>query len=401
MIQKLRRKFMLVLMSVMTVFLAALLVGIYLSNAAHYRQLSLDTLRSAAMDGERARGSMPLIVVETEPNGQIRVLLNQLYFMSETELFDAVIHAWEAGAEWGDIPEQNLRYLRWERGPGRVRYAFADTYGEMRSLCAQAVNSSIIGAAAFLGLLLFSVVLSRWIIRPVQEAWNKQRQFVADASHELKTPLTVALSNVDMALTASGPDSNEKNRRRLDITKTELLRMKDLVEKLLSLARADVEDRRTAEPFAPVNFSYLLTCSISSFEPVFFDAGRRLSSEIVPNCYVTGDQGKLAELISILLDNACKYSLDGSAVAVRLACVNKKWLHLTVENDGAAIPSDALPRIFDRFFRADSSRGETSGYGLGLSIAYEISALHRGKIWAESAANHTVFHVRLPCTDFP
>lgn len=396
MIQKLRRKFVLVLMSVVTVFLAALLTGMYASNAAHYRQASLDALHSAIVEGERARGSMPMTVVETSHNGQLRVLLNQIYFMTDAQIADAVTQVRSIGTESGVLPAQNLRYRCEAFGPGRMRYAFADTYAETLSLRAQAVNSAIIGAIAFLGLLVFSIMLSKWMVRPVQEAWTRQRQFVADASHELKTPLTVALSNVDMVLSQPGPGT-EKNRRRLDIAKIELLHMKDLVEKLLALARADVDDRQApVRPLTPVNLSYLWTCCVSSFEPVFFEAGRQLTSEIDPGCHVPGDERKLSELASILLDNACKYSFPGSIVRISLRHGGKNRVHLTVENQGEAIPPEALERIFDRFFRIDPSRGEVFGYGLGLSIAKEIVSLHRGKIWAESSGTHTAFHVVLP-----
>lgn len=400
MIQKLRRKFVLILMSVVTVFLVALLLGLYLSTAAHERQTSLETLRSAAMDGALARGSMPLAVVELAPNGQVRVLLNQIYSMTDTEVTRAITSAKKDGKEWGELPDQTLRYLRREFGPDRVRYAFADTHGEVHALHAQAVASVLIGSAAFLGLLIFSVSLSYWIVRPVEAAWTKQRQFVADASHELRTPLTVALANVTLALSARDPDADEKNRRRLDIANIELLRMKTLVENLLVLARADVADGKTAaQPLVSVDFSYLLTCVVSSFEAVFFDAGREISSELSPNCLVKGDEAKLTELISILLDNACKYSATDSVIVVRLTREGKNGIHLRVENDGTTIAPEDLPRIFDRFFRADESRGELPGYGLGLSIAYEITALHQGKIWADSADGHTVFHVLLPGTN--
>lgn len=397
MIQRLRRKFVLVLMSAVTLFLAVLLVGMYVSNAAHYRQSSFDTLRTAVIDGERARGSMPLVVAEVAPDGQVRVLLNQIYFLTDADIAAAITEAQNSNPASGELPDRNLRYLRLANGPGQVRYAFADTYGETRSLHAQAVYSAMIGAAAFLGLLIFSVILSGWIVRPVQEAWTKQRQFVADASHELKTPLTVALSNVEMALSASGSVPDGKNRRRLDITKIELLRMKGLVEKLLVLARADVDDGQiSAQPLIPVDFSYLLTCSVSSFEPLFFDAGRQLHSEIVPGCCVTGNPEKLSELISILLDNACKYSFADSVITVCLTCDSRKWVHLTVENDGKEIPTEDLPRIFDRFFRVDQSRGEISGHGLGLSIAKEITSQHSGTLQASSESGHTTFLLSLP-----
>ena len=122
-----------------------------------------------------------------------------------------------------------------------------------------------------------------------------------------------------MALSIQGSFPDEKNRRRLDIAETALLRMKDLVEKLLTLARGDAEEGEAdAASFVPVDLTYLLSCSTASFEPVFFDAGRCLRVEIAPGCQMMGSAGKLLELFGILLDNACKYSAPGSTVTVRL-----------------------------------------------------------------------------------
>lgn len=394
MIRKLRRKFILVFMGVASALLAALLIGLYLSNAAHYRQMTVEALGSALMEGRRARGGVPLIVAEDGPDGQVCVLFNQIFFITEEEIAAAVMEVRETGQEMGELPARNLRFLCHRTGPSGMRVAFADIYGEKASLHAQLASSAVIGGVALLGFLLLSVALSRWIVRPVEEAWKKQRQFVADASHELKTPLTVALSNVDMALSIQGSFPDEKNRRRLDIAETALLRMKDLVEKLLTLARGDAEEGEAdAASFVPIDLTYLLSCSTASFEPVFFDAGRCLRVEIAPGCQMMGSAGKLLELFGILLDNACKYSAPGSTVTVRLEREGGR-ICLAVENDGDGIPPEALPRVFERFFRVDPSRGEIAGCGLGLSIAEEIVSRHGGKIWAESAGGHTGFYVR-------
>lgn len=394
MIRKLRRKFVFVFMMAVTAFLIVLLIGLYLSNAAHYRQASMETAHSAMLEGTRVRGSMPLIIAEVDPAGRMCVLLNQIYFMTEDEIAKIIAEIKGSGYSSGELAARNLRFLCREMGPGRLRYVLVDAYGEKMALRAQAFSSAGIGFAVFLGFLAISLFLSRWIVRPVAEAWTKQRQFVADASHELKTPLTVALSNVDMLLSETEADPGSKNCRRLDITKIELLRMKDLVEKLLRLARADAQDIQiAAEPFCEIDLSHLVICSLASFEPVFYDAGRQIDSDIAPGCHTVGDPDKLSELLSILLDNACKYSAPESTVMVRLQHKNSREILLTIENDCVDFPSAELPHIFDRFYRADRSRGEVSGYGLGLSIAQEIVKQQGGKIWAESFEKRIAFRV--------
>ncbi len=401
MIRKLRIKFVAVLMSVVTVFLVALLGVLYFASSTHFRQSSMESLRNAIQEGNRASAIMPLIVADVSPLGDVRILTNQIPFITEEDIIADITLISSANTRSGFLKENRLRFMKRNIGPDIVRYAFADTNGEQSSLRALAMHSLWIGIAAFLGLFVFSLMLSGWIVRPVEEAWNKQKQFVADASHELKTPLTTALSNVDMMLSAPASISTEKTKRRLDITKTELVRMKDLVGKLLTLAKADAGragDTKT-ESFSEVDLSQEIDLCASSFEPVFFDNGKILSSSIVPGCTVTGNPEKLRELTGILLDNACKYSCLGSTVKVTLSKDEKKRAHIAVENDGPQIPAESIKRIFERFYRIDESRGEIEGYGLGLAIAKEIAGEHKGEIYAESSANgHTVFHVKLPLT---
>ena len=397
MIRRLRWKFVLVFMATAAVLLGVLLTWLYLSSSAYYRRASLENLHAALLDGPRARAPMPLAVIEVGPAGETAVLLDHLSFQGDVWLPEALEDALSKESPVGELPARHLRYLRQEIGPGRMRCAFVDTYGEMVSLRAQAIRYAAAGGGALAVLLAIGVALSRWMVRPVAEAWEKQRQFLADASHELKTPLTAALANVDMALSTAGLPGQGKNRRRMEIAKTELLRMKGLVEDMLALARADAgKGRAPAQPFAPVDMAYLLTCTQASFEPVFFEAGRQLQGKAAPGCFTAGDPAKLEELLRILLDNACKYSRPGTAVTGTLGREGGRWLHLTVENDGTPIPEGALPHLFDRFFRADPSRGEIPGYGLGLAIAQEITAQHKGKIWAISQGGHTAFHVLLP-----
>ncbi len=399
MIRKLRMKFVAVLMSVVTVFLVALLCVLYFASSTHFRQSSMESLRNAIQEGNLASAIMPLIVADVSPIGEVRILTNQIPFITEEDIIADITLVSSGNTRSGFLKEKRLRFMKTNIGPGIVRYAFADTNGEKSSLRALAMHSLWIGIAAFLGLFVFSLMLSGWIVRPVEEAWNKQKQFVADASHELKTPLTTALSNVDMMLSAPDSISAEKTKRRLDITKTELVRMKELVGKLLTLAKADAGrtgDTKTESP-SEVDLSQEIDLCVSSFEPVFFDRGKILSSNISQGCTVTGNPGKLRELAGILLDNACKYSRADSTIKVTLSKDEKKRAHLTVESDGKQIPPESIKRIFERFYRIDESRGEVEGYGLGLSIAKEIAGQHKGEIYAESNANgHTVFHVRLP-----
>lgn len=396
MIQKLRRKFVLVFMAIVSIFTLTLLVALYLSAVSSFEQTTQDVLRTALDRGDSDDANLPTAVVEVAPSGHIKVLSNHIYYLTEEKIADMVALARQTGTETGTVGEFSLRWRSRRPNPGFVRYAFADTYVERHSLRSQAVTSWVVGAASFLGFFLISVFLSRWMVRPVEDAWRKQRQFVADASHELKTPLTAALSNVDMVIAA--PDaSREKNTRRLQITKTELFRMKSLVEKLLVLARADAVDAQEIPLITSrVDFSDLVSCCVVSFEPVVYDAGKQLTSAVTASMTVQGDAKKLRELADILLDNACKYSAPRSLIRVVLAPGKKHELLFSVATQGVPISEENRTRIFERFYRIDESRGEIKGYGLGLPIAKSIVEEHHGRIWVESGPSGNTFFVTLP-----
>ena len=205
----------------------------------------------------------------------------------------------------GTIHSYGLRYLRRDYGLYE-RIAFVDMSMEQATL--QEIMGSYlqIGLAALLLLLGVSILLARWATRPVAKAWQQQRQFLSDASHELKTPLTVILSNAELLEAAPLED---RPARWADNIRSEAGQMKSLVEEMLTLARAD-----NAVPTAvmgEVSLSDLATDCVLAFEPVAFEAGKPLESDITPDVTVTGDADKLRQLIGVLLDNAIKYGQAG------------------------------------------------------------------------------------------
>lgn len=396
MIRKLRIKFIATLMSIMTLFLVAMLLGLYAFNRSNFQRTSWEALRAAATDSvPLVRIGIPLAVVDLPPDGAGNVVQNRIFHLTD---FQAIQLARETQAlpEDSGTTQGRLRYLSVDLGPAGTRYAFADTYMEQTALRAQAVNSLLIGLGTLAVFFVISVLLARWMVRPVEAAWDQQRRFVADASHDLRTPLTAVLSNVNMLIDVPGAPP-EKIRRRLDIARTELLRMKELVEQLLVLARSDGADLQKSPPVRQaVDLSYLITCSAASFEPVLFDAGKQLDCRIDEGLSVLGDGEQLRALADILLDNACKYSLPGSTISLRLAPEDRGWVRLTVENPCAPISREDLARMFERFYRLDKSRGESRGYGLGLAIAKGIAEAHRGTLRAEGGDGAVALHLRLP-----
>lgn len=338
--------------------------------------------RPGTLTPPEGREERPILVLEVCSDGSIQILKNTLY-TSEIPDTERLISQVEAGGqEFGKLSEEHLRFLRDHTAPdGTVRYAFGDTYSEEQSLQHQFMSSLLIGAGAFLIFLIFAVWFSGWAVKPVEEAWKRQRQFAADASHELKTPLTVILSNAGL-IAASSELTDPEDKRRVGYIQAEAGRMKELVEELLFLARSDAG--RLAAEKARLDLSFLIESCALTFEPVAFDQGKQIETDVEPDLKIEGEEQKLKQLAEILLDNACKYSNPGSTIRVSLKQAADKKIRFTVVSQGTPLTKEEQTQIFERFYRADPSRTNAGGYGLGLAIAQEITRLHGGKIWAES-----------------
>lgn len=292
--------------------------------------------------------------------------------------------------ETGNLPEYSLRYLRVSNGFFQ-RIAFVDVSMEQASLRAMIRSTLQIGAAALAVLLGISVLLAWWVTRPVERAWVQQRRFLSDASHELKTPLTVILSNAELL---DSVPLDDRPARWADNIRSEARLMKTLVEEMLTLARAD--SMAPGAVFSALSLSDAATDCALLFEPVAFDAGKALDYAAVdPEVLVSGDGERLKRAVSVLLDNAIKYGAAGAPIRLSLRKTERQ-AKLQVTNQGPPIPAEQLGRLFERFYRADVSRGEQAGFGLGLSIAQSIAAEHRGTLRAESDEASTRFILTLP-----
>ena len=294
-------------------------------------------------------------------------------------------------ADEGSLSDYSLRYLRQDDGL-YTQIAFVDISLETAALRQMMASYLRIGLLSLLLLAGASFLLSLRVTRPVERAWRQQRQFFSDASHELKTPLTVILSNAEML---EGTDLPERESRWRDNILSEARQMKTLVEEMLTLSRT--EDAQRKPTVADVDLSDLSEDCALAFEPVAFEAGKPLSWNVTPALTVSGDGEKLRRLLSILLDNAAKYGAPGEGIVLSLRAERSQAI-LSVANGsgGHPIPPEELPRLFERFYRADASRGEQSGFGLGLPIAQAIAKEHHGALRAESDEQATRFTFTLP-----
>lgn len=246
--------------------------------------------------------------------------------------------------------------------------------------------SAVIGAAAFLIVLLVIVFASGRAVRPIAESYAKQKQFVTDAGHELKTPLTVISANNELARMLYG------DSEWFDSIDRQVGKMNGLVRSLIALSKMDEEQKPV---FAAFNLSDAVFDTAKSFENLIHAKGKLLTLDIAEDIMYSGDESRLRQLVSILMDNAVKYCDDKGKIAVRFTA--DKSVRLLITNDFSGSESFDPEKVFERFYRADKARTPDGSYGLGLSIAKSITELHKGEIRAKLLEHERVqFEVALP-----
>ncbi len=270
--------------------------------------------------------------------------------------------------------QENFRYRIFDTARGRG-IVFVDG-GSNRAITQTLILTS---AAVLLGSMLIIfvliVVVSKRVVRPIAQSYEKQKQFVTDANHELKTPLTLILTNLEIV------ESELGHSEWLDDIRTEGQRMSSLVGQLTALSRLD-ED---STPLLTTEFSFSDVCrdTVAEFTPLIDSKGLTMTAYIQPDLQLRGEEGAIRRLVTILIDNAVKYC--DPAGDIYLSAFAKRQTELRVENPCANIDSLELDRLFDRFYRADKVRTAGSSFGIGLSLAKSIAEKHHGEIKAYKA----------------
>lgn len=271
------------------------------------------------------------------------------------------------------------------RRPDYTLVAFMDNTVSESGLSTLLRNVLIVGGAAMIVMFFVSLFLSKRIIRPLEENDRKQKRFISDASHELKTPVAVIDTNAELLAREIGENEWLANIRY------ENERMGGLVKQLLDLSRAE----NAETPMEQVDFSRAVTGETLALEMLAFDQGKTFRSDIEEGVLLTGSKTQLTQLASVLLDNAIRHAAGGE-IDVAL----KRQGHaavLNVINDGDAIPPDKQAHLFDRFYRVDEARNsEGQHYGLGLSIAKAITEKHGGSIGVSCHDGKVQFTVSIP-----
>ena len=387
MIRSLRRKFIAMTMAVFTALLCVIFGLVIHFTGQNLQAESVRFLRSAAADplqpGPPGQVRQPCFIIRATPWGQSIQSTGGFDLSDEQMLSDIVALAASASEPLGVLDGYDLRYFR-SQSPAELTLVFMDISAERAALRNLRLTCLGIGLLA-LGLFwAVSFLLARWAVRPVERAWEEQRQFVSDASHELKTPLTVILTSAELMQTDPDP---QHPRSILAMSR----RMRELVESLLELARVDNGAVRAA--FEELDLSALVADELLPFEPLFFEGGLTLESQVEEGLRTSGSERHLRQVLTILLDNALRYSPENAAVRVELTRQGSSAL-LTVANPGE-LTREQCRSIFRRFYRADPAR-TAGGRGLGLASAQGIVADHGGKIWADSREGTGTLNVSLP-----
>ncbi len=405
MLDRLRKEFIAITMTLIGIVLAVALGSTFVSNYTTQHDLTTSMLeraisgqnyefRMGEMSGEQSFSEV--ILVEISQNGTVLAMTSTSYMDIDNEaLADVIEVALASDEDSGLDATYSIAWMKLETVVG-YRLALCDTYARDSALRKQLVTIIVVFVISVLALYVVVRTLATWILRPVEAAWDRQRRFVSDASHELKTPLAVIVANTQILQADTSIPQGSK--RWVDSTAEEASHMKGLVEDLLTLARADEE--KAAGSDGPrvretVNFSEVVDENVLEFDAVAFERGCMIDSSIEPNVTVEGDRDQLARAVRTLIDNATKYAKKGSTVQVKLDR-DGKHARLVVNNESDPIDPEDLEHLFDRFYRTDKARErqEQGGFGLGLAIAKSIVESHGGKISATSAeAEGTTFTV--------
>ena len=403
MIRKLRIKFVCIVMAI-----AMLMVGGILGVVIHFagvnmQMQSISMMRTIATNpfqqgnlGKPADDEvrLPFFTVQISSRGELITASGGYFDLSDREYLQQIINlALNADEESGELKAHDLRYLK-AISPMGLTIVFSDITTESATLRSLVYSSLVIFFVAMLIFLGLSILLSRWAIKPVEKAWDQQRQFVADASHELKTPLAVIMTNAELMQSeqTSGEDQKKFSENILSTT----YQMRTLVESMLEMVRVD--NGAIKPKMDMLDLSQLVSDAALSFQLLYEEQNMGLRCAVADGIHIHGSEQHLYQVLDVLLDNALKYSAPGSMVSVDLVRTGRNCV-LSVRSPGEPISEEDLQNIFKRFYRADKARERNGSYGLGLSIAESIVQAHKCRIWAESREDCNIFYVQLPVSN--
>ena len=410
MIRSLRRKFILIAMLSLLGTLAALCAAVGMGNystTARRADLAIGLLYQndgqfplpdtppdpTAGPGFQVTQETPFetryFIVELTAQQEVReVDTGHIAALDRQTVVECVSEILRSGSQSGYVDYYRFRIFPEEDGGSTI--IVLDCFLQLQSAYHMLRLTLLVSLACCAVVFVLLVFFSGKAIRPFVENLERQRQFVTDASHELKTPLTILSADIGLLEDAQG------DNRWLQSARSQISRLDRLIKNLVELARTEETVREAA--VTSFSLSDVAQASVDSFLPLAQAAGKALEAQIAPGVEMRGVQDNLFRLFSILLDNAVKYCDPGGTVRLTMA-PRGRGICLSVSNPCAGLDPAQLPRYFDRFYRADSSRARaTGGYGIGLSTAKAIVTRHRGRISNRYAGGIITFTVLLPQT---
>jgi len=405
MINRLKRKFIIIATVFMFILMTALVLIMNIVNYCEVVSESdaiLDVLsrqnmpffdekdqppkmKDDKMDDFVPRGMSPEVPYESRyftatvsPDGEIlQSDLTRIVSVDDDSAKDYVQKALARGADHGFIGD--FRYLKTADGGG-TRIIFLDCGRKLDSFTSFLWISVIVGLGGCVAVFFAFMLAAGRIVAPIAESYEKQKRFISDAGHEIKTPLTIINANVDLL-------GSDGEKEELSDIRQQTKRLTELTNNLILLSKMEEAEHAIQKIEFPL--SDLVGETVGSFRAPAAARGLDLKVDIAPNITACGSPDAIRQLVSVLMENAVKYSKDGGCVTVGLA-VHRKTATITVSNETADVISESdLPHVFDRFYRTDVSRNSgTGGHGIGLSIAKAIVDAHGGTISAATKSGH-------------
>lgn len=400
MIQRMQRELVAILTIITSFFLIMILVCInytnYRANIAQTQQLLRHDIRLLGVEPfcQAPQIDDPLYAseyatVRQAGDGSFTVLVNQMQEISNDQLLTQAKAEAQVNRsiEKGLSPFSTVVCIKFFQKDCNLYIFSRNSYTEVSSQKLLSI-SILLGVGGVIVLFFLSCLLSRRMVRPAAEAFANQRDFISDASHELKTPLTIISSNADFLEAQIG------NCTQLQFIHFEIERMSSLINQMLTLAKMETPSATIQKEHFCLSDAWLEI--ILPFEAVAFEQSITLDTQIDTEFNCVGNRERLQQLMSILIDNALSHTPSGGTITIHAARKKKKIL-MSVTNTGDPIPKELQARIFDRFYRADPSHNQDGNrHGLGLAIARSITELHGGSITVTSTNHKTTFTVTLP-----
>lgn len=298
--------------------------------------------------------------------------------ISSKEAQEYALKVMETGKKKGYMDEYKFLLIEKEDS---FLLIFLDCHQELFMVAFVCFWSCVIMIISLLVVFVLLFIFSKRAIKPVAESIEKQKQFISDAGHEIKTPITIISANIDVLELLEG-----ENEWILSI-RHQIKRLTELVQGLLNMAKMEEQEKLELVRFC---MNDLVKKEAEVFEVLAQAEKKEIKINIDSEVWCVGEEKSIQQLINILLDNAIKYSSKESDIEITVR-QQKKGIRLEIENTGEDVPVEELDKLFDRFYRMDSSRArETGGYGIGLAMAKAIVERHKGKIWAESVDRNKI-----------